>query len=460
MTTFAALMDGPRDLGPGSGPPPLPGPSTSTLPPTTAPHRRRSLVSAWTANWWAVALRGLDLFVSIAGLVLMGLAIGGFFSLTAAGTGVLILTPALWGAWALGRGQRHLLLAFTGVDIGTPVPSAAPQWRRVLGLDQPRLRAIGWAALQGLWGVLASAVVLFLLTLSLLLLAAPLLGRWAEDGLQILWFARPSGTLGHLLVSLIGLVLLLALPFLARGAANVDIALARWLVGSDPQAELRVMSERVETLTTTRTEAVDSVEAERRRIERDLHDGPQQRLVSIAMTLGLARTQLDSDPEGARALLDEAHSASKEAIVEMRQVARGIVPPILADRGLDAAVSALAARSPVPVEVTSRLQQRLEPTVEAIAYFCISEALTNVAKHAGASRVTVDLGLARTLAGDQLAVRVVDDGRGGAVVGAGTGLTGLRQRVASVDGDVHVHSPVGGGTTVAITLPLRTRSTS
>lgn len=458
MTTFAAPPDGPRDLGPWAQPPPLPGAARPV--PGTPPQRRRGLVGAWVVNWWAVALRGLDLFVAVAGLALMGMAIGGFFSLPAVGTGVLLLTPALWGAWALGRGQRHLLLAFTGVDIGAPPASAAPTWRRALGLDQTRLRAIGWASLQGLWGLLASALVLALLTLSLLMLAAPLLGRWADGGLHVLWFTGPGGVLGHLLIAALGLVLLLALPFLARGAANVDIALGRWLVGSDPQAQLRAMSQRVQTLTTTRTETVDSVEAERRRIERDLHDGPQQRLVSIAMTLGLARTQLDSDPEGARALLDEAHAASKEAIVEMRQVARGIVPPILADRGLDAAVSALAARSPVPVDVTSRLDRRLDPTVEAIAYFCISEALTNVAKHAGATRVTVDLGLARTLAGEQLAVRVVDDGRGGAVVGAGTGLTGLRQRVASVDGDVHVHSPVGGGTTLAITLPLRTRSTS
>ena len=261
-----------------------------------------------------------------------------------------------------------------------------------------------------------------------------------------------------------GLLLLAVTPWLARGLASVDVALARWLVGADQEAELRAMSARVETLTTTRTETLDSVEAERRRIERDLHDGPQQRLVSIAMNLGLAKDALERDPADARAaamvrdLLDEAHSSSKEAITEMRQVARGIVPPILTDRGLDAAVSALAARHPVPVSVTSRLPgPRLDPTVEAVAYFCVSEALTNVAKHARASRVSVDLGTAHGLDGELLAVTVTDDGQGGAVIGGGSGLTGLRQRVAAVDGQVHVHSPVGHGTTVAITLPLRTR---
>ena len=180
------------------------------------------------------------------------------------------------------------------------------------------------------------------------------------------------------------------------------------------------------------------------------------------MNLGLARDALERSPDDpasarlVRDLLDEAHSSSKEAITEMRQVARGIVPPILADRGLDAAVSALADRSPVPVSVASRLPAgRLEPTTEAIAYFCVSEALTNVAKHSGATRASIEMGTARGLDGDLLAITITDDGRGGAVVGAGSGLTGLRQRVAAVDGEVHVHSPVGTGTTVAITLPLR-----
>ena len=448
MLTLSSPMDGPRDL-PG---PPVDGTATGAGPGIT-----RSLAHRWLTGWLAVGMRGVDLITGVLALTLVGLAIGGFFSLPAMGVGVLLLVPAIWGAWLLGRLQRHLLIAFTGTDIGPPAPGTTVGWRRALGLDQPRLSALGWCGLHGLWGIIAGALVIGLTSQALALLAVPLLAKVAPEGRVQVWLAATDSPVGHGLLFLVGLVLLVAMPWLARALSHVDTALARWLLGVDPQRQLREMSRRVDTLTTTREETVDSVEAERRRIERDLHDGPQQRLVSIAMTLGLAQTQLERDPEAARALIDEAHAASKEAITEMRQVARGIVPPILADRGLDAAVSALADRSPVPVTVTTRLPERPDPTIEAIAYFCVSESLTNVAKHAGASRATVDLGVAPTLQGDRLAITVTDDGAGGAVVGAGSGLTGLRQRVASVDGDLHVHSPVGGGTTVAITLPLRGR---
>ncbi|MGD8148830.1 sensor histidine kinase [Ornithinimicrobium sp. Y1694] len=418
------------------------------------------LAKGWIDGWWAIALRGPDMVLAILCLIVGAIAIAGFFSIAAMGVGLLLLVPALWGAWLLGGAQRHLLLAFTGTDIGSPPPSTAPQWRQYLGIDQPRLRAMGWVAIKGLWGLLISAFVITAVGHSLLWMAAPVLQRQAPDGLNLFGLTIHT-PIGAGLLFLAGIVLFIGLPYFARGLAGVDVTLARWLIGADPDQQLRAMTQRVETLTTTREQTVDSVEAERRRIERDLHDGPQQRLVSIAMTLGLARTQLDDDPQSARALLDEAHAASKEAIVEMRQVARGIVPPILSDRGLDAAVSALAERSPIPVTVTTRLTQRLDPTTEAIAYFCISESLTNVAKHAQATKATVDLGLARTLHGlDALAITVSDDGQGGAVIGAGTGLTGLRQRVASVDGDLHVHSPIDGGTTIAITLPLRDRRTA
>lgn len=376
------------------------------------------------------------------------------------GAGLVLVALGLWAAWLLGRAHRWMLTVFSGIDVG-PVPvSGAPTWRRVLGLDEPRLRALGWAALHGLWGVLAGLLVLGLLVQGVALAALPFLSTVApEDGVRVLWLLRVSTSTGYAVGGLGGLVMLLAVPWVARGLGSVDVALARWLLGDDPQRQLREMSHRVETLAASRSETIDSVEAERRRIERDLHDGPQQRLVAIAMNLGLARSTLDSDPDGARALIDEAHAAAKEAIVEMRQVARGIVPPILTDRGLDAAVSALAARSPVPVSVSIHLPdpavRRPDPTVEAIAYFCVSEALTNVAKHSGARRATVDLGLRDGPAGEQLSVVVGDDGRGGAALGRGTGLTGLRQRVASVDGELHVDSPPGAGTTLSITLPMR-----
>jgi signal transduction histidine kinase len=163
----------------------------------------------------------------------------------------------------------------------------------------------------------------------------------------------------------------------------------------------------------------------------------------------MARERLERDPEGARELLDKAHSASKEAITEMRQVARGIHPPVLTDRGLDAALSALAARSPVPVSISVDLDRRPGPTIEAIAYFCVSEALTNVAKHARATSASVDV----TRREDTLVVRVRDDGVGGVDLTRGTGLVGLRQRVAAVDGALDVDSPPGGPTVLTVTLP-------
>lgn len=430
----------------------------STQPSSTRPTR--SPVQTWLQAWWTVALRGPGIISAALAAALFFTGLAGVFSIPAAGVGVVIIALCAWGAWLLGKGQRHLLLAFTGTDIGPPPPGTTVAWRRLLGLDRPRLLALGWTGLHFMWALLAGALVLGLAAQAISLVSVPLVARWAPEGGVNVWFTSVDSLVGQLLVALIGVMIVIALPLLSKALANVDIALGRWLLGQDPQQALARMSERVQTLTTTREETIDSVEAERRRIERDLHDGPQQRLVSVAMTLGLARTQLDSDPEAARALLEEAHASSKEAITEMRQVARGIVPPILADRGLDAAVSAIASRSPIPVTVTSRLPFRLEPTIEAIAYFCISESLTNIAKHARATSASVDLGVARAINGDRLAITVTDDGAGGAVVGAGSGLTGLRQRIASVDGELHVHSPVGGGTTVAITLPLRPRSAS
>lgn len=453
MTALAVphdgTSDGPRDV----GPPPLPPPAAVT---STSATTRRRCVHRWLEGWWAATGLVLGLFTAVLAVLVVMLGLGGLFSTPAAGAGLILMAMGLWGAWLLGRLQQRMLVVFAGVDVGPPPPSLAPTWRRVMGLDEPRLRSFGWAALHSMWGLLAGAIMLAVLVQSVALVLVPVLTQAApEEGLRIGWFVYVSTPVGYVVAWVVGLVLLLLVPWLARGLASVDVAMARWLLGADPQRQLREMSQRVETLTTSREETIDSVEAERRRIERDLHDGPQQRLVAIAMNLGLARSTMESDPEGARALLDEAHAASKEAIVEMRQVARGIVPPILADRGLDAAVSALAARSPIPVSVDVRVPQRPDPTVEAITYFCISEALTNAAKHSGARHVTVDLGVVPGPTGERLVAAVTDDGRGGAVEGGGTGLTGLRQRVRSVDGDLQVHSPAGGGTTVALSLPMR-----
>jgi signal transduction histidine kinase len=207
-------------------------------------------------------------------------------------------------------------------------------------------------------------------------------------------------------------------------------------------------SHRIERLEQSRAAAVDVQESEIRRIERDLHDGAQARLVALGMSLGMAEEKLRTDPDGALALLAEARTGAKEALDELRDLARGIRPPILTDRGLEAAVDALAVRAPVPVEVSVELDRRPPAAVETAAYFVAAEALANAIKHADATRVEV-----RILRGSgAVVVEIEDDGRGGADP-SGNGLTGLRQRVDALDGFLRVSSPAGGPTTVRAELP-------
>ncbi len=208
------------------------------------------------------------------------------------------------------------------------------------------------------------------------------------------------------------------------------------------------LARRVETLETTRAGAVEEQDAERRRIERNLHDGAQARLVALGMSLGMAEQKFRTDPEGARRLLAEARTGVAEALGELRDLARGVYPPVLSDRGLGAALDSLADRSPLETTVDVELDERPAPQVEAAAYFVAAEALANAAKHSGARRVSISVGRA---AGG-LVVEVTDDGRGGADP-AGSGLAGLRRRVEALDGDLSVTSPSGGPTTVRAELP-------
>jgi signal transduction histidine kinase len=210
----------------------------------------------------------------------------------------------------------------------------------------------------------------------------------------------------------------------------------------------RELTERVDVLTETRRGALDVQAAELRRIERDLHDGAQARLVALSMQLGRAEEGLADRPEIA-ALVRQAREEATAANAELRDLARGIAPPVLADRGLAAAAEALGSRSPVPVTVEARLGRRPAPVIESAAYFVVAESLTNVAKHAPGARATVTIGLDR----DTLDLIVVDDGPGGADVAAGSGLDGLRRRVAALDGEMEIASPPGGGTRIEVRLP-------
>jgi signal transduction histidine kinase len=243
-----------------------------------------------------------------------------------------------------------------------------------------------------------------------------------------------------------GVVFVLLARVLTAGFAQAHLAMASALLSPNANDALRAQ---VSQLTETRARVVDAADAERRRIERDLHDGAQQQLVSLAMNLGRAKAKLDTDPEGAKELVAQAHQEAKDSITELRNVVRGVHPAVLTDRGLDAALSALAARSPVPVRVDVDVRERPSPTVEAVAYFVVSESLTNIARHSGATRAAVHI----ERDGDRLLVSVSDDGHGGATESPGGGLAGLRDRVAAVDGTFRLQSSPTGGTTVTVEVP-------
>ena len=256
---------------------------------------------------------------------------------------------------------------------------------------------------------------------------------------------------GTLAVAVVALpVSALAGYLLIAGFSQAHVALGGALLGPTRRARL---ARRVEELTESRSRVLAAALAERRRIERDLHDGAQQRLVSLAMELGMAREKLSTDPAAARKLVEEAHGEAKRALAEIRDLVRGIHPALLSDRGLDAALSALADRCSVPVEVDIDLDGRPSEAVETTAYFVVAEALANVAKHSGASEARVTVRRVRK-PHDLLVVEVMDDGRGGADPAAGTGLAGLRDRLAALDGRLFVESPAGGLTRVRAELPL------
>jgi signal transduction histidine kinase len=257
---------------------------------------------------------------------------------------------------------------------------------------------------------------------------------------------------GTLAVCLMGAATLLAAPWVLRAVTAGDGWLIRGLLGPAR------LDQRVRELEESRALAVDDAAAALRRVERDLHDGAQVRLATLAMGLGMATEKLGEDGQpvdagqlaSVRDLVQTAHLSAKEALIELRDLARGIHPPVL-DAGLADALATLAARSLVPVELTTSLTDRPTPAIETIAYFCVAELLANVAKHSGATKVQLDA----AQRGPTLRLRVSDDGAGGADPSRGSGLAGLVQRVRTVDGRLELNSPDGGPTVVTIELPLR-----
>jgi signal transduction histidine kinase len=258
-------------------------------------------------------------------------------------------------------------------------------------------------------------------------------------------FVPVTGQASALGAAALGLVLLFFAHHFTPRLLDVHFRLTRAVLGGN-QEEL---AERVRVLTETRRDAVDASAAELRRIERDLHDGAQARLVAVGMDLGTIEALVDKDPAQAKKLIAQARTSSVEALTELRELVRGIHPPVLAERGLGDAVRALALRLPVTTEVNVDLPGRAEAPVESAAYFAVSEVLTNAVKHSGADRIWIDLHQADGM----LRATVTDNGKGGAVIGAGSGLAGVERRLGTFDGVLAVSSPTGGPTMVTMEIP-------
>ncbi len=367
----------------------------------------------------------------------------------------LVGIPFTWVTLMIVRGfariERHRIGSLL-----EPIPDAVPVltstgwWRRLLERLQTgaRWREYAYCVVSLPIGVIAYTVVAAIWSGSLALAVLPaVVGSLPGDTAKFYFFEASANSGAPWIVATVGLLgLVFASPWVTTSVAKLQWAIANALLG--PTAKERTAMQMM-NLETSRAAAVDSAESERRRIERDLHDGAQQRLVALAANLGAARDKLDDEPEVGRRMVADAHDEAKAALAEIRDLVRGIHPVILEDRGIDAALSAVVARSPVPVVLDVRVAERPPAAVESAAYFVVSEALTNVARHSGASRATVSI----ARAANRLVVEIRDDGHGGADASLGTGLQGLRDRVTGLDGTLHVISPQGGPTTISVELP-------
>jgi signal transduction histidine kinase len=342
--------------------------------------------------------------------------------------------------------------AVFGLGIGVPPRRVShytgfQRWLHQLWLDVSGARF--WKAtahhyLRMIYDILATGVAFGLLVFAFLGPAAAIAIEHSDDDVG-LSFVSPW------VAFLLAIVAVAAAIALLVFAPAVDAVIDRWLLSPSPTAALQ---HQVSALTDAREGALSSAQTERHRIERDLHDSVQPRLVSLAMTIGLAQTKLDSDLPTAKTLIAEAHDDAKNALVELRNVVRGIAPTILSDRGLDAALSSVVQRSAVPTTLNVHLPRRLPDEVESVAYFVVAEALTNVAKHATATQSVVTVRLDES--SNQLHVSVFDDGRGGAEITEdenATGLRGLEERVRAARGIFTVSSPATGPTIVTAVLP-------
>jgi signal transduction histidine kinase len=427
--------------------------------PSTAPRFARSALAALTApfaprTWLAGAdlilslLIGLFTFVVITVLVVTGTGL-----IVVALIGLVILVATLHLARYMAKVDRARIRTFLGYEISAPtLPVRAPgqtflSWQRSKITSRALWKPCLYQFVRFPIILVVTTVTLALWSVAAALIALPFYIRPTVPGGSNWWFGAgspPTGAVAGLCAA--GVVLLFIAPWVTRALSQVDLVLAQALLGPSRRDSL---STEVARLSDSRARVVDATDAERRRIERDLHDGVQPRLVSLAMTLGRARAKFDADPEEANRLLSQAHDSAKEALSDLRDLARGIHPSVLDDRGLDAALSALVAGSPVPVTVEVDVPTRPSRTNEAVAYFFVAEAVTNVAKHAAATHAAVTI----RQDGAVMRILVADDGRGGAMATTGGGLAGLRDRLAAVDGTLSVSSPAGGPTRLEAVIP-------
>jgi signal transduction histidine kinase len=359
------------------------------------------------------------------------------------GLPLLMLSFLLFRAMCNVERQRAALVLGEPIDASyRPVPPVSKfgQRLRIVCQDPQTWKDTAYLLVLSVVGMAWGTIWLVLWGYALGSITLPAWWWALPDDATHLWFHVDTWQENAVAV-VIGLVLIPVSIYVQRGLALSQAHIARWMLAPS-------LAERVERLTETRSGAVDVAAAELQRIERDLHDGAQARLVALAMDLGMAEERFDRDPEGARELVGEAREEARRALAELRDLARGIRPGLLEERGLEAAIAALAARSPVPARATVDVPRRPPANVESAAWFVVSEALANTAKHSGAQRATVWA----TLRDGNLRVEVVDDGRGGADA-TGAGLRGLAQRVEALDGSLEVNSPPGGPTVVRAVLP-------
>jgi signal transduction histidine kinase len=410
---------------------------------------RQRRFGAWVAGAFADVRRALPFLASglLTGLVSL-------FLVPVAVLGLLIGWPALPAAtrelrrWA--GLERRRLRGFTGRPITQhypPLDGPLPDQIKAVLTDASARRDLTWLAVHGLAGTV----------LGLLAIGLPL-GAINAMLVPLYWWALPADRPVTTLYPVTSWGRALAMPLIALGYAALTLLLvprlARWQAAwsralLSPAAGVG-LREQVAELTASRAATLEAHGAELRRIERDLHDGTQNRLVGVVLHLGIAERALRRDPDAALPLLLRAQSAATDALAELRHVVRTIYPPVLAERGLDGAVAALVARCPVPCTVTSNGLRRAPAAVEAAAYFVIAEALTNVAKHSRAQRAEVRLS---TQADETLVIEVLDDGHGGADQATGSGLLGIRRRMAALGGHIELASPPGGPTLLRAELP-------